>query len=241
MNIITSVKERVGLASVMIIGAAGRMGSTTVREAEARGISVIPIDPAVPNYPKLAEVTERVCAIIDFSLPSATAETVEYAVKRNIPAVIATTGHSEREYSNILTAAQSVPIFRAVNLSRGMQIIKSSVSLAAHMFPNADFSITETHGRTKRDTPSGTAKMLSDTVRTARGEGASVSSVRCGVIPGIHEVRICTEYGRITLTHEVFDRAEYAEGALKAAEFLIGNPPGLYGMNDLLSKTGGSV
>lgn len=227
------------LASVMLIGAAGRMGSITAREAASRGISVIPVDPAVPTFQRPSEITERVDAIIDFSLPSATTETLDIAVKRNIPAVIAATGHTEREYSNILMASQKIPIFRAVNLSQGMQIIKKAVALAAQMLPDADFSVTELHGREKRDMPSGTAIMLSDTVRLVRGAGASVSSVRIGSISGIHEVRICTEYGMMTLTHEVFDRAEYAAGALKAAEFLVGKAAGLYGMSDLISKTGG--
>lgn len=227
--------------ALMIIGAAGRMGSITVKTAAARGIKTVSVDPKNPEFPQMAQVTGKISAIIDFSLPSATAATLEYAKKRKIPAVIAATGHTEREYLNILKAAEIIPVFRAVNLSPGMWIISRALSFAAKIFPEADISVTEIHGKNKRDKPSGSAIMLSDTVKAARGRGADVSSVRCGNVPGIHEVRICTGYGMMTLAHEVYDRTEYAEGALRAAEFLAGRKPGLYGMADLFPEKRGKT
>ena len=129
----------------MIIGAAGRMGSITVKTAAAHGIKTVPIDPKNPDFPKMPQVTEEISAIIDSSLPTATEETLEYAKKRKIPAVIAATGHTEREYLNILKAAEIIPVFRAVNLSPGMEIIRRALSLAAEIFPEADVSVTEIH------------------------------------------------------------------------------------------------
>lgn len=227
--------------ALMIIGAAGRMGSITVKTALARGIKTVSVDPKNPEFPQITQVTGEISAIIDFSLPSATAGTLEYAAKRKIPAVIAATGHTEREYLNILKAAEIIPVFRAVNLSPGMEIICRALSLAAEIFPEADISVTEIHGKNKRDKPSGSAIMLCDIVKSARGRGADVSSVRCGNVPGIHEVRLCTGYGMMTLTHEVYDRTEYAEGALRAAEFLAGRKPGLYGMADLFPEKRGKI
>ena len=238
----TGIKQKKATpGTVMIIGAAGRMGSITVKTAAARGIKTVPIDPKNPDFPKLTQVTEEISAIIDFSLPSATGETLEYAVKRKIPAVIAATGHTEREYLNILKAAEIIPVFRAVNLSPEMWVICRALSLAAEIFPEADISVTEIHGKNKRDKPSGTAIMLSDAVKAVRGRGADVSSIRCGNAPGIHEVRICTGCGMMTLTHEVYDRTGYAEGALRAAEFLAGRKPGLYGMADLFPEKRGKT
>lgn len=241
MNETKTAQKTAVPGTVMIIGAAGRMGSITVKTAAAHGIKTVPIDPKNPDFPKMPQVTEEISAIIDFSLPTATEETLEYAKKRKIPAVIAATGHTEREYLNILKAAEIIPVFRAVNLSPGMEIICRALSLAAEIFPEADISVTEIHGKNKRDKPSGSAIMLSDTVKAVRGRGADVSSIRCGNAPGIHEVRICTECSMITLTHGVYDRTGYAEGALRAAEFLAGRKPGLYGMADLFPEKRGKI
>ena len=236
-----NVNKAFHLSTVIIIGAAGRMGSITAKTAAARGISVIPTDPAVPEFPSLAEITGNVDAIIDFSLHQATAATLDFAKKRRIPAVIAATGHTDGEIMNILEASEQIPVFRSVNLSPAMAIVANAAANAARAFPDADISVTEIHGKAKRDRPSGTAIMLSDAVKSVRGSGIDVTSVRCGSIPGIHEVRICTGYGMLTLTHEVYDRAEYAEGALRAAEFLVGKKPGLYGMDQLFPGKGAMI
>lgn len=233
--------EKAPLGTVIVVGAAGKMGAATAKAARARGINVLAADPADPALPALEAITEAADAIIDFSLPAATEGTLDYAKKRKLPAVIAATGHTESEHRNILKAAEQIPVFRSVNLSPGMGIIENAVVIAAALFPEADISVTEIHGKAKRDRPSGTAIMLSDAVKAVRGSGIAVTSVRCGSIPGIHEVRICTGYGMLTLTHEVYDRAEYAEGALRAAEFLVGKKPGLYGMDQLFPGKGAMI
>lgn len=137
MNETETAQKTAVPGTVMIIGAAGRMGSITVKTAAAHGIKTVPIDPKNPDFPKMPQVTEEISAIIDFSLPTATEETLEYAKKRKIPAVIAATGHTEREYLNILKAAEIIPVFRAVNLSPGMEIIRRALSLAAGNLPGS--------------------------------------------------------------------------------------------------------
>lgn len=116
--------------------------------------------------------------------------------------------------------------------------------------PDADIEIIERHHNRKEDAPSGTALMIAEGIRAARGEAAfklgraghekretgeiGIHAVRAGNIVGIHEVIVCTESQSITLKHEAYSRALFAEGAVAAAEFLIGCPPGMYSMYDML-------
>lgn len=189
--------------------------------------------------------------IVDFSHHSLTADLMDFAISRNCPVVLATTGQTDEERQIILDAAEKIPVFFAANFSLGVALLVELAKKAAAAMPEAEIEIVEKHHDRKLDAPSGTAIALFNGVNEARGNtlhavcGRSgngkrepnevgISAVRMGNIVGDHEVLIGTNNEIITLKHEAFSRALFAEGALAAANFLVGQEPGMYNMHDLL-------
>ena len=143
-------------------------------------------------------------------------------------------------------------MFYSGNMSLGIAVLCNLVREAVRIFPQADVEILEIHHNRKADAPSGTALMLARAVQSVRpdavvhcgraGVGSrlpreiGVASLRMGNIVGIHEVLISTGNETITLKHEAHDRALLAQGAAEAAAFLQDKGPGVYGMEELVSK-----
>ena len=164
--------------------------------------------------------------------------------------MIATTGQTEEEFAVIDECAKSIPVFLSANMSIGIAVLTSLAKQAAAAFPEADIEIVELHHNRKLDAPSGTAVMLANAIKEVRPdsnivEGRSghckrdpkdigISAVRLGNEVGTHEVYIATQTQRIKLEHVAQSRSLFAEGAVRAAEFLIEKGPGLYGMKDLV-------
>ena len=200
------------------------------------------------EHPDLVRAAD---VIIDFSNHAATGELTSFAVKNNIPLVLATTGQTEDELALIHKASESIPLFFASNYSIGVALLVQLAKTAAAALPDAEVEIVEVHHDRKIDAPSGTALTLAKAVQEVRPgskivtgrsgickrepEDISISSVRIGNVPGIHEVMIGTQNQTITLKHEAHSRAIFAEGALTAAAFLINRQPGLYDMKSMLN------
>ena len=239
---------------ILINGAAGHMGRVLCGciESGASGAELagaVDFNPAEGMYAALDDFTGTADCIIDFSHHAATRALTDYAVRRGLPVVIATTGQTPEETELIAAAAQKIPVFHTGNLSLGIAVLTKLVKTAAALFPDADIEIVEAHHNHKIDVPSGTALMLAEAVKKARPqatfnigrhengkrtkEEVGIHSLRMGNTVGIHEVIINTGTQVLTLRHEAQDRALFAEGALSAAAFLIGKAPGLYGMDDL--------
>ena len=239
---------------ILINGALGYMGREVTKLCDAgyRGAEAVAlVDMAGGEvYSSLSEVDERADCIVDFSHHTAVIALLDYAVSRGIPTVVATTGHTEEELEAIKRASESIPVFHSGNMSLGIALLCETAKTVAAAMPEAEIEIVETHHNRKLDAPSGTALMLAKAVCEARPEcypstGRSghgkrekseigIHSVRMGNIVGIHEVIIGTQSQTVTLKHEAHDRALFAEGALAAAEFIIGLPAGLYDMNSLV-------
>lgn len=238
---------------VLVNGAGGRMGQVLMQKIRERGDvlcgAVDRFQPPVGGVSRLEEVAERADVIIDFSNREGTVDLLEYALREKIPVVVATTGHTEAELALISSAAEKIPIFYSGNMSFGIALLTDLVKRAVAAFPGADVEIVEVHHNRKEDAPSGTALMLADAVKEVR-TGAyvqsgrngrkkretaeiGISAVRMGNIVGRHEVLIGTDSETISLKHEAHDRALFADGALRAAEFLISRPVGKYDMKDL--------
>ena len=241
---------------VIVNGAAGRMGKVVLRllsegyrgAAFAGGIDAFSEDPAIVKTPDA--LTEKGDVIIDFSSHLATRAICDYAVRSNTPIVICTTGHTEEELAVIHEAAKSVPVFHSANMSLGVALLCELARQAAALYPDADIEIVETHHNRKLDAPSGTALMIADRIREERTDATyklgraghekreareiGIHAVRMGNVVGEHEVRIGTDTETITLKHEAHDRSLFAEGAVVAARYLIGQKAGLYGMRDML-------
>ena len=189
--------------------------------------------------------------IIDFSHHSATESLLDFAIERGLPLVLCTTGHTTDEIFLINTAAKSIPLFYSGNMSVGIALLIELAKSAAMAFPEANIEIVEKHHTRKLDAPSGTALMLANAIcevrpeayancgRSGQGkrtpEEIGIHSIRMGNIVGEHEVIVGTGSQTITLKHEAHNRALFAEGAVAAADFLIGQPAGMYDMKSMLS------
>ena len=152
--------------------------------------------------------------------------------------------------ATIVAAAEEIPVFFAANYALGVALLAELAKKTAAAFPNAEIEIVEKHHSRKIDAPSGTALMLANAIKSVRPEckehcGRSgickrtpneigIHSLRMGNIVGEHEVIVHAGSQSITLKHEAYNRALFAEGALAAAKWLIGKPAGLYTMSDLI-------
>ncbi len=241
---------------IILVGAKGIMGGHVINAANKAGFEVsalvdLKCDPEITGeYTKISDVREKADVIIDFSFHGLVKEITDYAVDTGTPIIVATTGHTDEEREVINEASKKVAVFYSGNMSVGIATLCDVVKRVVSVFPNADVEIIETHHVRKLDAPSGTAKMLFNSVKEAREDAYAhygrsgnckrekneigINSVRVGNIVGIHEVIVGTDTEQITLKHEAYDRALFADGAIKAAEFMAGKGAGLYTMTELL-------
>ncbi|CAN7619647.1 4-hydroxy-tetrahydrodipicolinate reductase [Mesorhizobium sp. LjRoot246] len=198
---------------------------------------------------------------IDFTTPAASADLARICAERGGPAlVIGSTGFSAAELADIADAAKTVPIVRSGSYSLGLNMLVGLVERAAKALdPNDwDVEIVEAHHRHKIDAPSGTALMLGQAAAGGRGidldtvarrvrDGVigarpageiGFAAMRGGSIVGEHSVSFCAEGETVTLSHAAGDRIMFARGAIAAALWLAGRPPGEYDMRDVLGLTG---
>ena len=208
------------------------------------------LDAANNVFTSLAEVNCEVDGVIDFSHHTAVGGLMDFCIAKNLPVVVATTGHTPEEKAVIADAAKKIPVFFSANMSIGVALLANLAKKAASVFPDANIEIVEKHHNQKLDVPSGTALLLAhriqealtDTVllvgrhengkRTAKEIG--IHSLRLGNEVGTHEIIIATGAETITLKHEAENRSLFANGALAAAAFLEGKAPGLYSMQDII-------
>lgn len=207
---------------------------------------------AEQTYSDLAFCVKGADVIIDFSHHSVTAKLCKYAEKTNTPVVIATTGQTEEELELIKDTAKKVPVFYSGNMSIGIVLLIELAQKAVSVMTDADVEIIETHHNRKLDAPSGTALMIANAIKEVRPEAnfvcgregnqkrevndIGIHSLRLGNVIGEHKVVIATESQTITLKHRAHARSLFAEGAIKAARFLVEQDAGLYNMKDMLKK-----
>jgi 4-hydroxy-tetrahydrodipicolinate reductase len=189
--------------------------------------------------------------IIDFSVPVASMAILEFAKEKHIPIVIATTGFSKEEQEKINEYSKDLPIFQSSNMSYEINLMAKLVASLAQKLPDSDIEIVETHHNRKIDSPSGTALILANSIneacdnyyeyeynRHSKREKRSKNEI------GIHSLRGGTEAGKHTviffgnnesleITHNVTSRSVFANGAIKAAEFVVHKDNGMYSMNDM--------
>jgi 4-hydroxy-tetrahydrodipicolinate reductase len=220
---------------VLLIGAAGRMGKTIVDLAkDDPNIEIAAqcdlgdaIEPAMKN-----------CDVaIDFSHADAIEEICRAALQFRRPLIIGTTGHSRAQCATIEKAAQSVPIVFASNFSIGVNALFALIRNAAEILSDEfGVEIIETHHCMKKDAPSGTAKTLAEILKKGRKIDNEIPtrSIREGDVVGEHTVVFAGPGERVELTHRASSREIFARGALRAAEWIVNKPPGLYSMQDVL-------
>jgi 4-hydroxy-tetrahydrodipicolinate reductase len=220
---------------VLLIGAAGRMGKTIADLAKTDPHIEIAaqcdlgdaIDPAMKN-----------CDVaIDFSHADAIGGICQAALQNRKPLVIGTTGHTAEQRRTIEKTAQSLPIVFASNFSVGVNTLFWLARRAAELL-GADFDpkISETHHKMKKDAPSGTAKTLAEILKQARKSASEIpiQSIREGEVVGDHTVLFAGSGEFLELTHRASTREIFARGALRAAQWVVGKPAGLYTMQNVL-------
>lgn len=246
--------------NIVIHGASGNMGRmlrSMIDASESHTVAAaaaidFPENCTHPEYRNLDDYTGECDCLIDFSHHTAVGTVLDYAVKRNIPLVLATTGHTPEELELVKKAAEKTAVFQSANMSVGVALLINLARQTAKLFPDADIEIVESHHNMKYDVPSGTALMLAKGIKEARPEAEfvigrhengrrrkeeiGIHSLRIGGVVGMHEVHVSTGAQTITLRHEAHSRALFAEGAIAAAEFIAGKAPGVYGMTEMLAE-----
>ena len=242
---------------IIINGANGRMGRILADAIEQSGTHRVAarVDAGFcegEGLTALSQYDGPADAVVDFSNHAATAQVMDYCVRRDLPAVIATTGQTGEEQAMIREAAKAVPVFLSANMSIGVALLADLARRAAAMFPEADIEIIERHHNQKLDVPSGTALLLARRICEVRPEAKlvvgrhengkrslqeiGIHSLRYGGEVGTHEIIIASGSETITLKHEAENRSLFARGALAAAAFLAGKAPGLYDMRSIIEE-----
>ena len=244
---------------VAVVGANGRMGqhlcglaesspqltlaARVIAPEETGGVTLAQLDPATVDV------------LVDFSHRGAVSEVAEWVARHQKPWVLGTTGLSAFDEQALSQAVRNAPVFLASNFSIGVALLADLCARAARVLgEEADVEIVETHHHGKRDAPSGTALSLGHAVAAARGQDLSsvrrdgrvgqvgerpvgeigFHAVRLADVVGEHEVHFGWGCERLTLRHDARDRKVFAQGALKAAQWLVAQTPGRYGMADML-------
>lgn len=213
------------------------IGSVWVRDPDAARDMATPSGAIVSG--ELDHVVEAADVIIDFSLFEATEQVAANVVRHGKPLVCGVSGLGEEQFAALESAARRVAVVYDRNMSQGIAVLQDLVGCAARSLGD-EFAIEvhETHHIHKKDAPSGTALKLGEAVARARNQDGADSvhfqSERRGEVPGDHEVIFTSPTERLTLSHSVTTRTVFAEGALRAARWVLAQRPGLYDMHDVL-------
>lgn len=243
---------------IILGGYDGQMGRV-IREALdpdiyqiVAGLSLEGKNEEIPVYENPKDIKEKADLIIDFSAPSALDGILAYGLDKNIPLVLAATGYTDEDYNKINKASKEIPVLSSGNMSLGVNVMEAISEKMAAMLEDFDIEIVEKHHRYKKDSPSGTAKMLFDAVNKGRVKSleeldgrsgfyderpeteVGISAIRGGNIVGEHTIIFAGQDEVLELTHRASSKKIFALGALKAADFILGQKPGLYTMKDVL-------
>jgi 4-hydroxy-tetrahydrodipicolinate reductase len=242
-----------GSTDAEVVGACTEPGHETVGQdvGEFAGLGVIGV--AITADP--AEALADADVAIDFTLPAAVPANLAACQASGCRLVMGTTGLTAGHVALLDKTSETISILYGRNLSVGVNVFTELARQAArYLGPEWDVEITEAHHRYKLDAPSGTALQLGEAVADERGTdldavaivgrsghtgerpvGAiGINSVRAGNIVGDHTVAFVSDTEAVELTHHAVDRELFASGALRAAEWLQSQPPGLFSMRDVL-------
>lgn len=238
---------------IIINGANGKMGHMLSDMAISEGEEIaarVDVMTGEGMYYHLEDFSGNADCVIDFSNHSAAHELTAYCVKRKLPVLIASTGHTPEELEEIHNAAKNIPVFMSPNMSVGVALLADLAERVTRIFGSCDIEMIEAHHNQKLDVPSGTALMLAKRIQEAKPESEfnigrhengkrpqneiGIHSLRYGTEVGTHEIIFSNGLETITLKHDAKNRALFAKGALSAARWLIKQSAGFYDMKDFL-------
>jgi 4-hydroxy-tetrahydrodipicolinate reductase len=252
------------MIKIIMHGCNGKMGQviSALVENDTDCTITAGVDPYVnksnpyPVFSKIADCDIKSDVIIDFSTSTAVKPLLEYALEKQLPIVVCTTGLSEEILDLIRKAASKIPVFFSANMSLGINLLINLVKRASEVLfdANFDIEIIEKHHSQKIDAPSGTALALADAInetldnhyeykydrhldRKKRDKKEiGIHAIRGGTIVGEHSIFFAGKDEIIELKHTAMSKEVFAVGALKAAKFLANKAPGLYNMENLINE-----
>jgi 4-hydroxy-tetrahydrodipicolinate reductase len=236
-----------------VAGAIERPGSPFIGKdaGEVAGLGTI----GVPIVGEALPLFTHIEGVLDFTTPAASLEAAALSAQARIVHVIGTTGFTAEDEAGLHAAARHAAIVKSGNMSLGVNLLAALVEQAARALDESfDIEILEMHHRHKVDAPSGTALLLGEAAAKARGIPLAENSIRSrdghtgerphgavgfatlrgGSVVGDHTVIFAGPGERLELTHRAQDRQIFARGAVAAALWAQGRPPGLYSMRDVL-------
>lgn len=251
------------MTKIIIVGCNGRMGSMitelsmddTVDVTVVAGVDILNNrNTPYPVFTDIADCDIEADVIIDVSSANDVEKRLDYAVDKQIPVVLCSTGLSDEQLRYVTETSRKVAVLRSANMSLGINLLMKLVKEAAEQLADNgfDIEIVEKHHNQKLDAPSGTALALADSVNEATGDRyeyvfdrskvrqkrgkqeLGISAVRGGTIVGDHDVIFAGTDEVITLSHMAYSRAVFAKGSIAAAKFLNGKGAGYYDMEDVL-------
>lgn len=250
------------MINIILNGCGGKMGKTVSNAVKAypnlyiaAGIDkYMPDESGYPVFESINSVNIKGDILLDFSRPDSLVNLLSYSKKNKIPLILCTTGYSKEEIKLIEESSNEIAIFRSANMSIGINVINNVLKKISNMLYNDfDIEIIEKHHNQKVDSPSGTALLLGDTIRSSIKEETEyiygrqgtqkrqhkdigIHAIRGGSIVGEHEVIFAGQGELIELKHTAMSRDVFAIGALKACAFMFEKEKGLYDMNDVIES-----
>ena len=252
-QIVRAVRDSEGFE---LVGATERSGTAAIGldAGLAAGLGMLEVQ-VQDDLDKAVQKAGQVDVVIDFTTAEASVHNAQICAQHKIALVVGSTGFSGEASDAIAATKETIPLVMAPNMSVGVSLmLKIAQELAAGLGAGYDIEVLEMHHRHKVDAPSGTATRLAeviaeklgrrpnrDIVHTRKGpigerphNQIGVQSLRGGDVVGEHTVFFIGEGERIELTHRAWSRDQFANGAVRAARWLVGKPPGLYSMRDVL-------
>ena len=229
---------------VALFGAAGKMGREILRQAwrhddleieycyDTKHAGEIVDSRTVLALPR--SLPDDVRLVIDFSAAAAVQDHLDLALDRRAAYLSGVTGLPQDVLNELRAAANEIPVLYSPNMAAGMHVMFKIAALSAKALPNYERHILEIHHTEKKDSPSGSALRLADSIREAVQDNTPITSLRMGDVTGEHRITFGGPGERIEIIHHADSRAVFAVGALRAAEWLIHKSPGFYGMGDVL-------
>ena len=217
----------------------GKMGRAIEQLAPERGFEVVSrIDPKGGDFKSVSRDSLKGAQVaVEFTAAPSAPANVRAAIEAGCPVVVGTTGwYEHRKELETLARDKKGSLLIAPNFSIGvaafMQIVENAAR-ALKSAPGFEAHISETHHSAKKDAPSGTAASLADHASREWGKSIPITSIRVGSVPGTHELVFDGPFEQIRLVHEARDRRVFADGALLAANWLVGKK-GVFTMSDVL-------
>lgn len=250
------------MTKIIMLGCNGRMGQMitdlVAQDDEAKIVAGIDVvnnrENPYPVFAALGECDVEADVIIDFSSANEFEARMDYAVEKQMPIIVCSTGLSEEQLAYMRQASEKVAVLKSANMSLGINLLLKLVKEAAEKLATEGFDveIVEKHHNQKLDAPSGTALALADSVNEAVGgqyeyvydrsqvrqkrgkKELGISAVRGGTIVGDHDVIFAGTDEVVTFSHTAYSRAVFAKGSIAAAKYIKGKGAGMYDMADVL-------